>query len=144
MHNSERDLILGIFKEHLTVVVKAICDDYGLEFEEVRSKYIENPLQNIETPKNQTKSSKKKDGPSTSGDGKSSGSSTVSKPRRASSKKNKNDLIETTEFVYQGTTYLVDKKKNVYTYDTENPKLVGLKLVDDSIKFYESVGDTVV
>jgi hypothetical protein len=53
-------------------------------------------------------------------------------------KKKSDEMIETETFVYEGVTYLIDKKKNVYTYDIDRPRMVGIKLIDDSIKFYDA------
>ena len=127
--------ILTIFRDHLETVVKEICDEHDLDFESVRKKYIDSPVENTKKPKSSKKSSK-----STKkvtevvelGDGDAGPSS----GRSATRKKAKSELIETIEYVHDGTTYLVDKKKNVYSYDVDNPKLIGIKLVDGSIKFF--------
>ena len=52
-------------------------------------------------------------------------------------KKKKNDYIEVDEYEFNHVKYLVDSKNNVYTHNLEKPMLIGERLVDGKIKFYE-------
>jgi hypothetical protein len=69
------------------------------------------------------------------------GNITIATPRRTNVKtdrrKKKNDYIEVDEYVFKDIKYLVDTKNNIYTYNIEKPMLIGEKLVDGSIKFYD-------
>lgn len=53
-------------------------------------------------------------------------------------KKKRQDYIETEEFTFNGVKYLVDIKNQVYTYNIEKPMMVGERLVDGSVKFFEA------
>lgn len=59
--------------------------------------------------------------------------SPVTKSRK---KKQKEEVIETEEYEYEGVKYLVDNQNNVYTYNIEEPALVGEKLVDGTVKLF--------
>jgi hypothetical protein len=59
--------------------------------------------------------------------------SPVTKSRK---KKQKEEVIETEEYEYDGVKYLVDNQNNVYTYNIEEPALVGEKLVDGTVKLF--------
>jgi hypothetical protein len=50
--------------------------------------------------------------------------------------KKRTDLVKTYIFNYQGVDYLVDNKNNVFTFNIDNPTVVGIKLIDNTIKFY--------
>lgn len=52
--------------------------------------------------------------------------------------KKRNDFIETEEVTYENTTYLVDNKNQVYTYNVDRPMLIGERLIDGTIKFFEA------
>jgi hypothetical protein len=56
--------------------------------------------------------------------------------RRGRKKKQKEEFIEAEEYVYNGTTYLVDSKNVVYTNNIDAPTVVGERLIDGSLKFY--------
>jgi hypothetical protein len=61
--------------------------------------------------------------------------------RKRKSKKEKeedmSEYIETFTVDYNGVTYLVDANGNVFTYDIESPKVVGMfKQEDKTIQFY--------
>lgn len=45
------------------------------------------------------------------------------------------EYLETEELEFEGCTYLVDLENNVYTYDTENPMLIG-KHSDIGVVFF--------
>lgn len=89
-------------------LVKRISTDFSLDFDEVIKKY------NIpQKPKKKTSTASRKKVPS--------------------------EFIEMAELDFEGTKYLIDNKtNNVYTYDVENPKLVGQKLVNGAIKFIDN------
>lgn len=59
------------------------------------------------------------------------------RPRKSFQKKQKQDYIETEEFAYNGTKYLVDMKNQVYSYNIERPMMIGERLIDGSIKFFD-------
>jgi hypothetical protein len=56
--------------------------------------------------------------------------------RTSRKKKQKEDVIETEEYEWDGVKYLVDNQNNVYTYNIEEPALVGEKLVDGTVKLF--------
>lgn len=56
------------------------------------------------------------------------------KKKRGRKKKQKDEYIETEEYEYEGVKYLVDGNNNVYTYNIEEPMLIGEKLVDGTVK----------
>lgn len=56
--------------------------------------------------------------------------------KRGRKKKQKEEMIETEEIVYEGKTYLVDDKNTVYTNAPNAPVVVGERLVNNNIKFY--------
>lgn len=64
-------------------------------------------------------------------------STTDVKKKRGRKKKQKDEFIETEEYEYEGEKYLVDGSNNVYTYNIEEPVLIGERLVDGTIKLYE-------
>ena len=108
--------------ELLLDVVTNICLEYNLDLEEVSKRFIPTmdvPEKNKSTTKVSAKVVKKE------------GSATVKekKPARAS----KNEMVETYEHEYGGVKYLVDKAKNVYTYDLEKPMFYGTKLIDGTV-----------
>jgi hypothetical protein len=60
-------------------------------------------------------------------------------PNTFKSKKKKiNDkqLIKTYKILYENEYYLIDDNNNVYTFNITQPKIVGIKLIDKTIKFY--------
>jgi hypothetical protein len=57
---------------------------------------------------------------------------TIKQPR----KRNVNDTIKTYKILYKNEYYLVDDHNNVYTFDIVKPKIIGVKLIDQTIKFY--------
>ena len=58
------------------------------------------------------------------------------KKKRGRKKKVKDEFIETYEHEYEGEKYLVDNNNNVYTYNVDEPMLIGEMLVDGTIKTY--------
>jgi len=61
------------------------------------------------------------------------------KRKRGRKKKQKDEFIETEEYEYEGEKFLVDGNNNVYTYNIEEPMLVGERLVDGTIKLFEGI-----
>lgn len=57
------------------------------------------------------------------------------KSTRGRKKKVAEEYLDTTEYKYNGITYLIDDKNNVYTYDLVAPKRIGEKLIDGTVKF---------
>lgn len=57
--------------------------------------------------------------------------------RRGRKKKTKDKFIETSPYTFNEKTYLVDNDNNVYTYNINNPLLIGEKLINGNIKFTE-------
>lgn len=49
----------------------------------------------------------------------------------------RDEYIETEEFIFDGTKYLIDTNNNVYSYDIQNPILLG-HYKDDMIEFIQS------
>jgi hypothetical protein len=62
--------------------------------------------------------------------------STSEKKKRGRKKKQKDEFIETEEYEYDGTKYLVDSNNNVYTFNVEEPHLIGERFVDGTIRFF--------
>ena len=58
--------------------------------------------------------------------------SVIKKPKKNSKK----DIIKTYKIIYNNIEYLIDDNNNVYTFDIEKPKIVGIKLINDTIKMY--------
>jgi len=98
----------AIVSSEVTAVLKRISTDYSLDYDELISKYV-----------------------------KTDGAPEVKKAR-GRKKKDDTSVIETVEFPYQGTTYLVDTQANVYTYNVDKPMKIGTKLIDGTIKFSEA------
>lgn len=88
-------------------LLKEVARDYGLDAEELAERYLSGS--NIDR----------------------------AKLSRSCAKKKRNDYVETEEHDYHGVTYLVDARNQVYTYNLEKPLMVGERLVDGSIKFFE-------
>lgn len=90
-------------------LIRVIAEDYNLDVKELIEKYIE-------------------------GDQSYAKSLLTSKKQY---KKKKNDYVEAEEFMYHGVVYLVDGRNQVYTNNLEKPMMVGERLVDGSVKFFE-------
>lgn len=48
------------------------------------------------------------------------------------------ELIKTCKFIHNDIEYLIDDNNNIYTNNIEKPKVVGLRLIDKSIKFFDN------
>ena len=107
------DVILCQVNEQLQHTLASIAQDYDIPIDELNEKYGK-PLpitHNMEVKKEAKKRGRKK--------------------------KQKEEVVETEEYEYNGVIYLVDKDNNVYTNDVNRPVLVGTKLVDGRIKYLE-------
>lgn len=106
----------NLIENEIENLIKRISNDYKIDLEELKTKYdlpfikITDDTVPIEKVKKQ----------------------------RGRKKKVNDEYISTTEYPYNGVTYLIDSKNNVYTYNIEEPKLIGEKLVDGTIKFSRS------
>lgn len=58
------------------------------------------------------------------------------KKKRGRKKKQKDEFIETEEYDFEGVKYLVDANNNVYTFNIEEPHLIGERFVDGTISFF--------
>jgi hypothetical protein len=101
------------FISEKVAMLKSIAAEYDLNPNELISKYIDGTVP-IATPQRASKVSEQK-----------------------GRKKKKNDYIEVDEYEFNDVKYLVDSKNNVYTHNLEKPMLIGERLVDGKIKFYE-------
>lgn len=97
-------------------MIKNIARDYELNEEELIQRYVYNDQNGNGSITND-------------------GSLPVSSKRVFGTKKKRNDCIETWEYEYNGITYLIDNKDNIYTYNIDKPLLIGDKLLDGTIKF---------
>lgn len=92
-------------------LIRVIADDYNLDVKELIEKYIE-------------------------GD-QAYARSLLSGGGKKQYKKKKNDYVEAEEFTYHGVVYLVDGRNQVYTNNLEKPMMIGERLVDGSVKFFD-------
>lgn len=102
-YNKIIDEIQNIVNSRLCTIIDEISQDFNLNSESLKNKYI---------------------------------LSGISK-RRGRKKKTKDKFIETSPYTFNNNTYLVDNDNNVYTYNPENPLLIGEKLINGNIKFIE-------
>jgi hypothetical protein len=103
-------------REHTVTVLKGVATDYEIPFDELMEKYGALSLSfDVSKPKKKA-------------------SHSTEPKKRGRKKKQKEEMIETEEYEFEGTTYLVDKDNNVYTYDVESPMHIGTKLIDGRIK----------
>lgn len=64
--------------------------------------------------------------------------------RRGRKKKPKENFIETETYKFNDKTYLVDSNNNVYTYNVNNPVLIGEKLINGNIKFIDGYLESLI
>ena len=103
-------------REHTVTVLKAVATDHEIPFEELMEKYGMMTLSfDVSKPKKKAPCS-------------------TEPKKRGRKKKQKEEMIETEEYQYEGVTYLVDKDNNVYTYDVDQPTYIGTKLIDGRVK----------
>lgn len=115
--------ILEICHDYMSQVLKQVCEDHNLNYQEILKKYL---------PDRDGTNREGSSGASTS----AGGSSATRKKSSSSSKKNKQDYLEVIEYKHGDDVYYMDKKMNIYSHDKDAPKLLGIKLVDGTIKFY--------
>jgi hypothetical protein len=115
------DKLHGLVAQYIkNDILKPIAKDYNLDLKELVNKYL---TKSTESPS---------DVATTSTD------PTADAPKkRGRKKKQKDEMLETEEYEWNGNKYLLDANNNVFTYDLENPKLVGEKLVDGTIRFLD-------
>lgn len=104
-----------IIQEEIDTVLKSISSKYNIPYSELKLQFI-NPKQLNEELITKT--------------------NTNQPQKRGRKKKEKEEFIETEEYDYNGTIYLIDKKNIVYSNNTEAPVIMGEKLVDGTIKFF--------
>ncbi len=130
--------IIEICNGYISQILKDICRENNLDYQAMSEKYLPTSIiktcdqsatpivaeQKIES-QSEPANEKEKTAPQES-------------PKRATSshKKKKQEYLEVVEFEHSGTKYYIDKKSNIYSFDIEKPKLLGIRLVDGSIKFY--------
>lgn len=107
--------INGLVKEHLKLVLENIALTYNLNEQELKDKYI---------------------GGDHGGNTGNTVDSVQEKKKRGRKKKQKDEFIEAEEYEYEGQKYLVDGSNNVYTYNIEEPTLIGERLVDGTVKLF--------
>lgn len=111
-------------KTHTSDILEMISKDYDIDIEELKNKYGSKPF-TIDLGK-----IKKKAVPLQNSDG------VPTEPKkRGRKKKPREELIETEEYEFNGTKYLVDNDNNVYTHNIEAPVYIGTKLIDGRVKF---------
>lgn len=117
------DVLSNHVKNHTHEVLMSISKDYNINFDELNEKYGSRPV-TIDIGKN--KKSKITHGP----DG-----LPIEPKKRGRKKKQREELIETEEYEFNGIKYLVDNDNNVYTHNIDQPVYIGTKLIDGRIKF---------
>lgn len=114
MEEIARNLHQAFTTDKITLL-KNIARDYDLNEEELIQRYMCNEQNGFHnTNVSQLSSSSKK---------------------QFGTRKKRNDCVETWEYEYNGITYLIDNKDNIYTYNIDKPLLIGDKLLDGTIKF---------
>lgn len=113
-------------RNHTNEILSSISKDYNIDLEELKDKYGSKPL-TIDVGKS------KKNKLTHDADG-----LPIEPKKRGRKKKQKEEMIETEEYEYNGVKYLIDHENNVYTYNIEQPVYVGTKLIDGRIKFIQS------
>ena len=98
-----------LVNSHVRSILESIAKTYNISEKELKEKYLDD---------------KKDDG--------------VEKKRRGRKKKQKDEYIETEECEYEGVKYLVDGNNNVYTFNLEEPALIGERFVDGTIRFFSN------
>lgn len=119
-----------------------VSEAYNIDFDELIDKFSEekkiksinsiDPMNNIQNDKKKTINFFDQKKITTNMNIYENKSLTPKQPR----KRIVNDTIKTYKFTYKNEFYLVDDHNNVYTFDIEKPKIIGIKLIDNSIKFY--------
>lgn len=117
------DVLSNHVKNHTNDILLSISKDYNISFDDLKEKYGSKPV-TIDVGKN--KKSKITHGP----DG-----LPIEPKKRGRKKKQREELIETEEYEFNGVKYLVDNDNNVYTNNVDQPVYIGTKLIDGRIKF---------
>lgn len=117
------DVLSNHVRNHSNELLISISKDYNINIDELTEKYGSKPI-TIDIGKN--KKTKITHGP----DG-----LPIEPKKRGRKKKQREELIETEEYEFNGIKYLVDNDNNVYTNNIEQPVFVGTKLIDGRIKF---------
>jgi hypothetical protein len=117
------DVLSNHVRNHSNEILISISKDYNINIDELTEKYGSKPI-TIDIGKN--KKTKITHGP----DG-----LPIEPKKRGRKKKQREELIETEEYEFNGIIYLVDNDNNVYTNNIEQPVFVGTKLIDGRIKF---------
>lgn len=117
------DVLSNHVKSHTHHILESISKEYNISIDELKEKYGSIPI-TIDIGKN--KKSKITHGP----DG-----LPIEPKKRGRKKKQREELIETEEYEFNGVKYLVDNDNNVYTHNIDQPVYVGTKLIDGRIKF---------
>ena len=132
----EANTIIKVFENYLCKVLKAISAEHGLEYKDLHEKYVASQLGK------RNDESMIDNGNNLNNTGPSGSNPPIKreykKNKTKTPKKKKDDSLQVTEFIYDGITYFVDQEQNVYTRDEDTPKLVGVRLVDGSVKFYSN------
>ena len=103
----------SVVKDNLRLILENIALTYHLNDKELKERYMGELITSTDSVDNGNE-----------------------KKKRGRKKKQKDEFIETEEYEYEGVKYLVDGNNNVYTYNIEEPTLVGEKLVDGTIKMF--------
>lgn len=117
------DVLSNHVRNHANDILVSISKDYNIDIDELTEKYGSRPI-TIDIGKN--KKTKNTHGP----DG-----LPIEPKKRGRKKKQREELIETEEYEFNGIKYLLDNDNNVYTYNVEQPVFVGTKLIDGRVKF---------
>lgn len=118
--------ISTLLTSHIKCILSDISKTYGISKDELLERYM---------PTKEDKNKKDDEG------GLETAALTASvepKKKRGRKKKQKDEFISTEEYEFEGEKYLVDGQNNVYTHNIEEPMLVGERLVDGTIKFFEA------
>lgn len=121
------EVISNHVKNHTNEILQDIAKTYNISYDELKEKYGSKLLV-IDVGKN--KKTKLTHGP----DG-----LPIEPKKRGRKKKPREELVETEEYEYNGVKYLVDNDNNVYTYNLEQPMLIGTKLIDGRIKYNQQL-----
>lgn len=117
------DVVSNHVRNHTNDILLSISNDYNIKLDELIEKYGSKPV-TIDIGKN--KKTKVTHGP----DG-----LPIEPKKRGRKKKQREELVETEEYEFNGVKYLVDKDNNVYTHNIDQPVYIGTKLIDGRIKF---------
>jgi hypothetical protein len=110
--------------EHVKSLLESIAATYNLNEKELKEKYMGAAACSVADAQDSCSSNIVGDA--------------TEKKKRGRKKKQKDEYIETEEYEYEGVKYLVDGNNNVYTYNIEEPMLIGEKLVDGTVKKFST------